>query len=101
LGDFIESDFKTKHSASDYTNALNISSKALAKITKTYFNRPLTELISKRIVIEAKRELCLTNKSIKKIAYELGCEDEDYFSRFLKTNEERFALNLSEYCGAW
>jgi AraC family transcriptional regulator, transcriptional activator of pobA len=67
---------------------LNISSKALAKITKTYFNKTLTELISERIVIEAKRELYLTNKSVKEIAYELGYEDEHYFSRFFKTNAD-------------
>jgi AraC family transcriptional regulator, transcriptional activator of pobA len=88
LKDSIEKDFKTKHSASDYAEALNITSKALAKITKTYFNKTLTELISERIVIEAKRELYLTNKSVKEIAYELGYDDEHYFSRFFKTNAD-------------
>ncbi len=88
LKDAIEKDFKTKHSASDYANALNISAKALAKITKTYFNKTLTALISERIIIEAKRELYLTNKAIKEIAYELGYDDEYYFSRFFKTNAD-------------
>ncbi len=88
LKDSIEKDFKIKHSASDYAGALNISSKALAKITKTHFNKTLTELISERIVIEAKRELYLTNKSVKEIAFELGYEDEHYFSRFFKTNAD-------------
>jgi AraC family transcriptional regulator, transcriptional activator of pobA len=88
LKDSIEKDFKIKHSASDYADALNISSKALAKITKMYFNKTLTELISERIVIEAKRELYLTNKSVKEIAYELGYDDEHYFSRFFKTNAD-------------
>ncbi|MGQ0540649.1 MAG: helix-turn-helix domain-containing protein, partial [Blastocatellia bacterium] len=86
LKDAIEKDFRTKHSASDYAKALNISAKALAKITKTHFNKTLTELISERIIIEAKRELYLTNKAIKSIAYDLGYEDEYYFSRFFKTN---------------
>ncbi len=88
LKDAIEKDFKTKHSASDYAKTLNMSAKALAKITKTYFNKTLTELISERIIIEAKRELYLTNKAIKEIAYELGYEDEYYFSRFFKTNAD-------------
>ncbi len=88
LKDAIEKDFKTKHSASDYASALNISAKALAKITKTYFNKTLTTLISERIIIEAKRELYLTNKAIKEIAYELGYDDEYYFSRFFKTNAD-------------
>ncbi len=86
LKDAIERDFKIKHSASDYADGLNISAKALAKITKTYFKKTLTELIAERIVIEAKRELYLTSKTVKQIAYELGYEDEFYFSRFFKTN---------------
>jgi AraC family transcriptional regulator, transcriptional activator of pobA len=86
LKDAIEKDYKIKHSANDYAETLNISAKALAKITKTYFNKTITNLISERIIIEAKRELYLTNKTIKEIAYELGYEDEYYFSRFFKIN---------------
>jgi AraC-like DNA-binding protein len=88
LKDAIEKDFKRKHSASEYADTLNISAKALAKITKNYFNKTITELISERIIIEAKRELYLTKKTVKEIAYELGYEDEHYFSRFFKTNAE-------------
>jgi AraC family transcriptional regulator, transcriptional activator of pobA len=88
LKDAIEKDFKTKHSASDYAKTLNISANALAKITKAHFNKTLTDLISERIIIEAKRELYLTNKAIKEIAYDLGYQDEYYFSRFFKTNAD-------------
>jgi len=88
LKNAIENNFKTLHSAGDYANMLHISPKALARITKTHFNKTLTELISERIVIEAKRELYLTSKTIKEIAYELGYEDEYYFSRFFKTNAD-------------
>ena len=88
LKNYIELHFKTKHSASDYAGFLNISSKALAKITKTHFNKTLTDLISERIIIEAKRELYLTDKPVKEIAWELGYEDEHYFSRFFKNNAD-------------
>ena len=88
LKDAIEKDFKTKHSASEYADTLNISAKALAKITKTHFNKTLTDLIAERIIIEAKRELYLTSKTVKEIAYELGYQDEYYFSRFFKTNAD-------------
>lgn len=88
LKNYIETHFKTKHSASDYADLLNISAKALAKLTKTHFNKTLTDLISERIVIEAKRELYLTNKAVKEIAYELGYIDEYYFSRFFKNNAD-------------
>jgi AraC family transcriptional regulator, transcriptional activator of pobA len=88
LKDNIETHFKTKHTASDYSDLLNISSKSLAKITKTHFNKTITELIAERIIIEAKRELYLTNKSVKEIAYDLGYGDEFYFSRFFKKNAD-------------
>ncbi|HMK06088.1 MAG TPA: helix-turn-helix domain-containing protein [Flavobacterium sp.] len=88
LKDAIELHFKTKHAPSNYADLLNISAKALAKLTKTHFSKTLTDLISERIIIEAKRELYLTNKAIKEIAYELGYDDEHYFSRFFKTNAD-------------
>jgi len=88
LKDAIEEHFKNKHSASDYADMLNISAKALAKLAKTHFNKTITDLIAERIIIEAKRELYLTNKPVKEIAYELGYDDEYYFSRFFKTNAD-------------
>ena len=45
-------------------------------------------MISERIMIEAKRELYLTNKPVKEIAYQLGYDDEYYFSRFFKINAD-------------
>lgn len=84
LKEAIETHYRTKHSASDYASMLNISAKALAKMAKNYFAKTLTDLISERIVIEAKRELYLTAKPVKQIAYELGYDDEFYFSRFFK-----------------
>ena len=88
LKDLIEIHYKTKHSAGDYAEMLHMSPKALAKITKNYFNKTMTNLIAERIIIEAKRELYLTNKTVKEIAYDLGYEDEHYFSRFFRNNAD-------------
>jgi AraC family transcriptional regulator, transcriptional activator of pobA len=88
LKDAIEDNFKTKHSPAAYADLLYITPKALAKITKSHFNKTLSSLINERIIIEAKRELYLTDKTVKEIAYELGYEDEYYFSRFFKVNTD-------------
>jgi YesN/AraC family two-component response regulator len=88
LKNYIEIHFKSRHAPSDYASLLHITPKALAKITKNYFNKTLSNLIAERIIIEAKRELYLTNKSVKEIAYELGYEDEHYFCRFFKINAD-------------
>jgi AraC-like DNA-binding protein len=88
LRNAIEENFRLKHSASDYAGLLHLTPNALARITKTHFNKTLSDLITDRIVIEAKRELYLTDKTVKEIAFELGYEDEYYFSRFFKTKTE-------------
>ena len=84
----IEINFKEKHSASEYADLLNISSNALAKLVKNHYNKTLTELITERILIEAKRELYMTTKPIKEIAWSLGYNDEYYFSRLFKRNTD-------------
>jgi AraC family transcriptional regulator, transcriptional activator of pobA len=82
----IEENFKQKHAPSDYADFLNISANALAKLVKAQFNKTLTDLITERIIIEAKRELYLTSKPIKEIAWYLGYSDEFHFSRLFKKN---------------
>jgi len=86
LKDNIEEHYKARHSPGYYADLLNISTRALNRISKSHFNKTLTSLIAERIVIEAKRELYLTSKPVKAIAYELGFNDEFYFSRFFKNN---------------
>ncbi|MEO8771067.1 MAG: helix-turn-helix domain-containing protein [Ferruginibacter sp.] len=88
LKNAIEEHYQSKHLPAQYALMLNISQKALAKLIKQYYQKTFTELITERILIEAKRELYLTNKTVKEIACELGYEDEHYFSRFFKKNTE-------------
>jgi AraC family transcriptional activator of pobA len=73
-------------SLGDYAGLLHISAKALNKVSKAKFNKTLSDLIAERIIVEAKRELYLTSKPVKQVAFELGFNDEFYFSRFFKKN---------------
>lgn len=84
LVDTIEDNFCSKHSSQDYADMLCINTKTLAGLVKKYLNQTPTNLITNRIVIEAKRELYLTSKSVKQISALLGYQDEFYFSRFFK-----------------
>jgi AraC-like DNA-binding protein len=88
LKTLIEKNFREKHSPSEFANLLFITPKALGRLTRMHFNKTPSELIHERIIIEAKRELYLTNKTVKEIAYELGFDDEFYFSRFFKNNTD-------------
>jgi AraC family transcriptional regulator, transcriptional activator of pobA len=84
LKEMIELHFKTKHSGGEYAELLNVSIKTLGRIVKNHFQKTLTEIISERIIMEAKRELNLSSRSIKEIAYDLGFNDEYHFSRYFK-----------------
>ena len=84
LRNAIEDNFRTKHSASEYADMLHVTPVVLARAAKNHFNMTLSDLITERIIIEAKRELYLTDKTVKEIAYELGYDDEYYFSRVFK-----------------
>lgn len=84
LRNAIEDNFRTKHSASEYADMLHVTPVVLARAAKNHFNMTLSDLITERIIVEAKRELYLTNKTVKEIAYELGYDDEYYFSRVFK-----------------
>ena len=82
----IETHYRTHHQAGDYEQLLHVSAAVLNKASKQYFDKTLTELIAERLIIEAKRQLYLTAKAVKEIAFELGYTDEFYFSRFFKKN---------------
>lgn len=84
LIDLIENRFCEMHAPQDYADLLSVSSKTLARITKKYLNQTLTDLIMNRIIVEAKRELYLTSKSVKQVGGALGYQDEFYFSRVFK-----------------
>jgi len=86
LRDAIEEHYRKLHSPGEYAVLLHVTPKVLATAAKTYFSKTLTALISERIIIEAKRDLYLSSKTVKEIAYVLGFEDEFYFSRWFKNN---------------
>ena len=46
----------------------------------------LVPTFANRIILEAKRYLYYTDKRSKEIAYELGFENPEHFSRFFKLN---------------
>lgn len=84
LLDAIENNFCKVHTPQGYGEILNVTPKTLGRISRKYLDKTLTELITNRVLIEAKRELYLTSKSVKQVSALLGYQDEFYFSRFFK-----------------
>ena len=70
--------------AKDYADRLAIHVNHLNKVLKENTNKTTTELISSRIVKEAKLLLKQTNWNVSQIAYSLGFEEVAHFSNFFK-----------------
>jgi AraC-like DNA-binding protein len=83
----VEQYFKTKHSVKEYADLLNRSVKTLANIFSQVSEMSPLQIIHERKILEAKRMLRYTDKPVKEIAYELGFEDIQTFSRFFKKME--------------
>lgn len=81
----VEKHFKTKHTVADYAAMLNRSPKTIANLFSKVSDRTPLQVIQDRILIEARRLLSNTDRSIKEIAYELGYDDQQSFSRYFKT----------------
>ncbi len=83
----VETHFKTKHQVSEYADMLHKSPKTLSNVFKKYNEKTPLQIIQNRIILEARRLLRYSDKSIKEIAYEIGYEDIQAFSKFFKKTE--------------
>ncbi len=77
----LEIHFREKHNVSEYAELLHIAPKTLTHKFKSLQLESPNQLIINRIILEAKRLLIYTDKTVKEIAYDLGYEDPAYFNR--------------------
>lgn len=82
----VEQNFKEKHKVKDYADMLFKSPKTLSNLFKEYNNKSPLQVINNRIILEAKRQLLNTNKTIDELAFELGYNDVAHFSKFFKNH---------------
>lgn len=85
----VETHFKTKHTVAEYAALLHKSPKTLANLFSKLSSKSPLQFIQERKMLEAKRLLHYTNKSIQEIAYEIGFEDVQAFGRFFKNMEKK------------
>jgi len=80
----VEIHFRKLHTVSEYAELLNRSPKTLSNLFSQLKVKTPLQIIHDRILLEAYRLLTYTEKPVKEIAYELGYEDLQSFSRFFK-----------------
>jgi AraC-like DNA-binding protein len=81
---FLEQFFKTEKSPSFYASKMNITLKHLNRICKDILNQTVTELISNRVILEAKRLLINPKLSVNQVADALGFDNYSYFTKLFK-----------------
>lgn len=77
----LERDFITAKRPAEYAQKLNISTPYLNECVKDTTGYSVSHQIQQRIILEAKRLLYHSDKSVKEIAADLGYDDYPYFSR--------------------
>lgn len=80
----VEKHFRKEHQATFYAKHFALTAKRLNEITKEAIGKTITDMIRARLILEAKRQLAFSHRSVKEICYELGFEDPAYFSRFFR-----------------
>jgi AraC family transcriptional regulator, transcriptional activator of pobA len=89
LNSLIGAHYKLHRPASFYAAELGLSVTHLNRIARTGTGRSLNELLTDRLMAEARRNLVFSLLSIQQIAYELGYSDPAYFTRaFLRATGE-------------
>lgn len=80
----VEQHFRRKHKPADYARLLNVTVKTLNRMANQHLGKTVGDMISERIITQARHELYLSNNPVKQVALELGFHDVAYFSRFFK-----------------
>lgn len=83
----VEGHFAKHHDVAFYASKLNKSPKTLSNLFAVFSERPPLSIIHDRIMIHARKQIAYTQLSIKEIAFDLGYEDLQSFSRFFKNKE--------------
>jgi AraC-like DNA-binding protein len=94
----VEQHFKTMHSVTEYAELLNKSPKTISNIFLKLNSKSPRQFIQDRILLEARRLLIYSPQQIKEIAYEVGFDDIQTFSRFFKRKE---GISPSKYKETW
>lgn len=82
--ELLEQHFIKEKSAFQYAERMNLTTKHLNRITQTVVQKTVSEIITERTILEAKRMLIYLDESLVDIAFRLGYEEYSYFVRVFR-----------------
>jgi AraC-like DNA-binding protein len=84
LEQLIDKNFTKLHQPKQYAELMHLSPSYLNNICKQTLGKTLTDLISERLILEAKRLFAYTNLNVDQVSRKLNFTDASYFIRFFK-----------------
>jgi AraC family transcriptional regulator, transcriptional activator of pobA len=90
----LEEHYARWHRVGQYASRLHLSANYLGEIVRRALNQPPKEYILDRLLMEARRQLLFTSRSVKEIGFDLGFKDPSGFSRFFR---DAAGLSVSEF----
>lgn len=84
----LDANYLQHKDVSFYCTQLSCTTKKLSQTLTDITGKSTNDIIIDTILLEAKRKLCYTNLSVKEIAFELGYDNQFYFSRIFKAKEK-------------
>lgn len=84
FGEMLNSQFNIIHNVSDYALQLNMEPKNLLRKFQRQGLKNPSHIIKKKQLLEIKKLLIYSEKSMREICFEIGFSDPAYFSRFFK-----------------
>jgi AraC-like DNA-binding protein len=82
---FVENNLTSQPTIKNIAEKLAVSTDSLYQIVRQYSGQSPKEFITNRLILEARRRLYNGGlSSVKELAYDLGFNDPDYFSRQFK-----------------
>lgn len=78
----VEARFRQRLAVNSYAQHMGMSPGHLSRLCRVTLGMSSLDVINRRVIQEAQRELVYTDKTIKQLAASLGFNDEAYFTRF-------------------
>ncbi|HLP13917.1 MAG TPA: helix-turn-helix transcriptional regulator [Flavobacteriales bacterium] len=92
----VDSYYKKTKSPLAYAEMMSMTEKHLNRICRECVNKTTGQIISERVLMEAKRLLTHKSASVSGVADELGFDDKAYFSRLFRKHEGLTAMAFSK-----
>ena len=89
---------RTQHEVAFYADKLNITAKYLGEICKQKSGRKAKEIISSVLLSQLKREIMMSGKSMKVIAFDFGFSDQSSLGKFFRKMTGQSPVLFKKQC---